>query len=135
MVDSVLLYLFLDGGLFFARSNNRSLGALGNTLKIYCRGSRQNINLEKNQFGHHYSDQVKECVKTNLEVQSKMLNDLYLGMPTSVGHSPPLPSSFSMIRFGMSLICPIECYPGPTKVHLVAQVDFGCSLITHSNER
>jgi hypothetical protein len=31
---------------------------------------------------------VKEEVKTSLEVQSEVLNDFYLGMPTSVGRSP-----------------------------------------------
>jgi hypothetical protein len=64
--------------------------ALKNTLKVYSDGSGQKINLEKSSvfFGHQCRDQVKQEVKTNLEVQSEALSDFYLGMPTLVGRSP-----------------------------------------------
>jgi hypothetical protein len=64
--------------------------ALKDTLKVYCEGSGQKINLEKSSvfFGRHCMDQVKTRVKDRLEVQSETLNDFYLGMPTSVGRSP-----------------------------------------------
>jgi hypothetical protein len=64
--------------------------SLKNTLKVYCDGSGQKINLEKSSifFGRHCSDQVKNHVKAKMEVQSEVLNDFYVGMPTSIGRSP-----------------------------------------------
>jgi hypothetical protein len=63
--------------------------ALTDMLKAYCEGSGQRINLDKSSiyFGAHCTDQVKVAVKNLLGVQSEALNDLYLGMPTYVGHS------------------------------------------------
>jgi hypothetical protein len=64
--------------------------ALKDTLKTYCDGSGQNINLDKSSvfFGNHCSDVIKTRVKELLGVQSEILNDFYLGIPTSVGRSP-----------------------------------------------
>jgi hypothetical protein len=75
--------LFADYGIFFARSDTRSVIALTDTLKIYCEGSRHKINLDKSLifFDNHYTDEVKLAVK-------KVLQDLYLGMPTSISRSP-----------------------------------------------
>jgi hypothetical protein len=88
--------LFADDSIFFARSDDRSVDALKNTLKVYCEGSGQKNNLEKSSvfFGDHCPDQVKQKVKTSLEVQSEVLNDFYLGMPTSVGRSPTATFNF-----------------------------------------
>jgi hypothetical protein len=82
--------LFVDDSIFFARSDNQSVDALKNTLRVYCDGSGQKINLDKSSifFGRHCPDQVKVRVKGKLEVQREELNDFYLGKPTSVGRSP-----------------------------------------------
>jgi hypothetical protein len=63
--------------------------ALKDTLKVYCEGSGQKINLEKSSvfFGNHCEEKVKNDVKGRLGVQSEVLNDFYLGMPTSVKRS------------------------------------------------
>jgi hypothetical protein len=88
--------LFADDSIFFARSDDKSVTALKGTLKDYCDASGQKINLEKSSvfFGQHCPDQVKENVKNALEVQSEVLNDFYLGMPTSVGRSPAATFAF-----------------------------------------
>jgi hypothetical protein len=82
--------LFADDSIFFARSDDRSVDALNETLKTYCDGSGQKINLDKSSvfFGDHCADLIKNRVKSSLGVQSEILNDKYLGMPTSVGRSP-----------------------------------------------
>jgi hypothetical protein len=80
----------------FTSIPNRHLGffvgynSIYATLKVYCDGSGQDINLEKSSvfFGQSCADQVKERVKEELGVQSEVLNDIYLGMPTMVGRSP-----------------------------------------------
>jgi hypothetical protein len=48
------------------------------------------VNLDKSSvfFGPRCDDQGKNDVKMRLEVHSEVLNDFYLGMPTSVGSSP-----------------------------------------------
>jgi hypothetical protein len=70
--------------------------ALKETLKTYCEGSGQKINLDKSSvfFGNHCSDLIKGRVKDSLGVQSEILNDFYLGMPTSVGRSPTATFNF-----------------------------------------
>lgn len=88
--------LFADDNIFFAKSDNRSVDALKNTLNVYCQGSGQKINLDKSSvfLGPHCPDLVKDRVKTKLEVQSEELNDFYLGTPTSVGRSPTATFNF-----------------------------------------
>jgi hypothetical protein len=63
---------------------------LEETLKTYCDGSGQKINLDKLSvfFGNHSSKLIKNRVKNSLGVHSEILDDRYLGMPTSVGRSP-----------------------------------------------
>jgi hypothetical protein len=39
--------LFADDNIFFARSDDKSVMALKNTLRVYCEGSGQKINLDK----------------------------------------------------------------------------------------
>jgi hypothetical protein len=48
--------LFADDSIFFARSDQTSVQALQNTLKTFCDGSGQKINLDKSTifFGNHY---------------------------------------------------------------------------------
>jgi hypothetical protein len=74
--------------------------ALKNTLKVFCNGSGQKINLEKSSvfFGPLCDDQVKNDVKRRLEVQSDVLNDFYLGFPTHVGCSPTATFNFLLER-------------------------------------
>jgi hypothetical protein len=57
--------LFADDNIFFARSDDKSVKALKDTLKDYYDSSRQKINLEKSSvfFGQHCHDRVKENVK------------------------------------------------------------------------
>jgi hypothetical protein len=64
--------------------------SLKTILKTYCDESGQKINLDKSSvfFGNHCNDDIKARVKDSLGVQSEILNDFYLGMPTSVGRSP-----------------------------------------------
>jgi hypothetical protein len=82
--------LFADDIIFFARSDSRSVESLKDTLKTYYEGSGQKINLDKSSvfFGNHCNEVIKNRVKNTLEVDSEILNDKYLGMPTSVGRSP-----------------------------------------------
>jgi hypothetical protein len=89
--------LFADDSILFARSDSRSVDALKDTLKVYCEGSGQKINLEKSSvfFGNHCEEKVKNDVKGRLGVQSEVLNDFYLGMPTSVKRS--LTATFSFL--------------------------------------
>jgi hypothetical protein len=70
--------------------------ALTNTLRIYCEGSGQKINLDKSSvfFGNHCIDEVKVAVKNQLDVLSEVLQDLYLGMPTSISRSPTTTFNF-----------------------------------------
>jgi hypothetical protein len=71
--------------------------ALKDTLKTYYDGSGKKNNLEKSSafFGNHCcNDQIKGRVKDSLNVQSEILNDFYLGMPTSVGRSPTATFNF-----------------------------------------
>jgi hypothetical protein len=88
--------LFADDSIFFARSDSRSVESLKNTLKTFCDGSGQKINLDKSSvfFGNHCQDHIKERVENTLGVQSEILNDFYLGMPTSVGRSPTVTFNF-----------------------------------------
>jgi hypothetical protein len=69
---------------------SRSVEALKQTLKKYCDGSWQKINLDKSSifFGNRCVDSTKESVKNCLDVHNEILNDFYLGMPTSIGSSP-----------------------------------------------
>jgi hypothetical protein len=82
--------LFADDIIFFARSDNRSVETLKDTLKT-C----QKVNLDKSSvfFGNHCDDAIKNRVKNSLGVQSEILNDKYLGMPTS-GRSPTATFNF-----------------------------------------
>jgi hypothetical protein len=70
--------------------------ALKITLKTYCDGSNQKINLDKSSvfFGNYCSDQVKGRVKDCLAVHSEILNNFYLGMPTSIDKSPTATFNF-----------------------------------------
>ena len=70
--------------------------SLKETLKLYCDGSGQKINLDKSSvfFGSHCDVLIKNRVKNSLGVQSEILNDKYLGMPTSVGRSPKVTFNF-----------------------------------------
>jgi hypothetical protein len=88
--------LFADDNIFFARSDSRSVEALKETLKLYCDGPGQKNNLDKSSvfFGNHCDDLIKNRVKRSLGVQSEILNDKYLGMPTSVGRSPKATFNF-----------------------------------------
>jgi hypothetical protein len=72
MVDSAPL--FADGGIFFARSDDRSVQALKDTLKTSCDGSGQKANLDKSSvfFGNHYNEMIKNKVKGSLGVQSEI---------------------------------------------------------------
>jgi hypothetical protein len=70
--------------------------ALKDTLKTYCEGSGQKVNLDKSSvfFGNRCADVIKDTVKVSLGVQSEILSDFYLGMPTSVGRSPTATFNF-----------------------------------------
>jgi hypothetical protein len=92
--------LFADDSIFFARSDDRSVTALNDTLQLYCDGSGQKINHDKSSvfFGPHCEGGVKQSVKDRLGVQSEVLQDTYLGMPTDIGRSPTLAFNFLQDR-------------------------------------
>jgi hypothetical protein len=71
-----------DDSIFFARSNDRSVKALNDTLQLYCDGSGQRVNKEKSLifFGPHCDSAIKVAEKERLGVQSEVLHDTYLGM-------------------------------------------------------
>jgi hypothetical protein len=81
--------LFADDSILFARSGVRSVDTLQRTLKTYCEGSSQKINLDKSSlfFGARCPTAVKDRVMQKLEVQSEALQETYLGVPTEVGRS------------------------------------------------
>jgi hypothetical protein len=83
--------LFADDSIFFARSDDRSVKALDDTLQLYCDGSGQRINKYKSSifFGPHCDNGIKASIKTQLGVHSEVLHqDTYLGMPTMIGRAP-----------------------------------------------
>jgi hypothetical protein len=88
--------LFADDSIFFARSDERSVTALKDTLQLYCNGSGQKINHDKSSifFGHHCDVGVKQFVKNLLGVQDEVLQDIYLGMPTDIGRSTTVAFNF-----------------------------------------
>jgi hypothetical protein len=92
--------LFADDSIFFARIDRKSVMALSDTLQVYCEGLGQKINLDKSSvfFGNHCTDQVKDEVKNMLGVVSEVMNDLYLGIPTSVRQSPTATFKFILER-------------------------------------
>jgi hypothetical protein len=74
--------------------------ALKIALQVYYEGYGRKINLEKSSvlFGHHCPNQVEECVKMKLGVQSEVLNDFYFGIPSSVGRSPTTTFNFLIYK-------------------------------------
>jgi hypothetical protein len=64
---------------------------------MYCEALGQKINLQKSSvfFGKKCPDNVKELVKTKLEVDNEILHDTYLGMPTEIARS--VSSSFKFL--------------------------------------
>jgi hypothetical protein len=87
---SISHLLFADDSIFFARTDERSVGALQRTLETYCEGSGRKINLDKPSvfFRSHCPEVVKNLVKQKLNIYSEALQETYLGMPTDVGRSP-----------------------------------------------
>jgi hypothetical protein len=86
--------LFADDSIFI--SDDRSVSALNDTLNLYCEGSGKKINRETSSifYGSHYDVGVKNEVKVKLGVQSEILEDTYLGMPTTISRSPTASFSF-----------------------------------------
>lgn len=82
--------IFADDSIFFARADRKNLQTLNEVLNIYSEGSGQRINFQKSAvyFGDHCPEQVKQTIKTILNVQSEGLQSNYLGMPSGVGPSP-----------------------------------------------
>jgi hypothetical protein len=82
--------LFTDDSIFFAIGESKNLQTLNEVLNIYSEGSGQRINFQKSAvyFGDHCLEQVKQRVKTILNVQNEGLQSNYLGMPSGVGRSP-----------------------------------------------
>jgi hypothetical protein len=88
--------LFADDSIFFIRGDVKNLHALKEVLHIYSEGSGQRINFQKSSvfFGDHCLEQVKERVKTHLNVHTEALQAHYLGIPSWVGKSPSKIFSF-----------------------------------------
>ena len=89
--------LFADDSIFFTRGDAKNLQALNEVLQVYSEGSGQRINRQKSSvsFGAHCPEQIKERVKTHLNIQNEALQSNYLGMPSWVGRS--LSNSFNFL--------------------------------------
>ncbi|GJN23549.1 hypothetical protein PR202_gb11209 [Eleusine coracana subsp. coracana] len=76
-----------------AYCSSRQIGGvrklLRNVLRDYCNASGQQINLEKSSihFAKGCNANVREEIKSILDICSEVLSEKYLGMPTDVGKS------------------------------------------------
>jgi hypothetical protein len=97
---SISHLLFADDSIFIAKSDQRSVLALQDTLQLFCAGSGQKINLDKSTifFGNHCEELIKETVMNLLGVHNEALQDTYLGMPTDVGKAPVAAFRFLLDR-------------------------------------
>ena len=89
--------LFADDSIFFTRGDAKNIQALNEVLQVYSEGSGQRINRRKSLvfFGVHCPEQIKQRVKTHLNIQNEALQSNYLGMPSWVGRS--LSNSFNFL--------------------------------------
>jgi hypothetical protein len=67
----------------------KSVRALKSTLTLYCEASGQKINLQKSSvfFGTRCKANVRQEVKGILGVDTEILQDTYLGMPTEISRA------------------------------------------------
>jgi len=82
--------LFADDSIFFIRGDMKNLQALNEVLHLYSEGTGQQINFQKSSlfFGDKCPEQVKDRVKSYINVRNVVVQANYLGMPSWVGRSP-----------------------------------------------
>lgn len=78
--------LFADDSIFFASSDLSSVRTLKSTLQLYCEAWGQKINLNKSSisFGPSCPAALRQTVKGILGVDTEILQDTYLRMPTEI---------------------------------------------------
>jgi hypothetical protein len=81
--------LFADDSLLFFTATRESAQEIKDVLQLYCRASRQQINLDKSSiyFAKGCRQDVRYDIKEILNVQKESLNEKYLGMSSDVGSS------------------------------------------------
>lgn len=79
--------LFADDSFVFLEASQRGASRLLAILEKYSRGSGQLVNREKSAifFSKNCTDEMKEVVRNELNIQKESLAEKYLGFPTNVG--------------------------------------------------
>jgi hypothetical protein len=79
--------LFADDSMLLFKVDAGSAETIQLLLDKYCLASGQRINRDKSSifFSKRCPADIKESVKTALDVHSETLNEKYLGMPSNVG--------------------------------------------------
>ncbi|XP_039791741.1 uncharacterized protein LOC120657488 isoform X2 [Panicum virgatum] len=82
--------LFVDDSIFFIRGDMKNLQALNEVLHLYSEGTGQRINFQKSSlfFGDKCPEQVKDRIKSYINVRNVVVQANYLDMPSWVGRSP-----------------------------------------------
>jgi hypothetical protein len=90
--------LFVDDSLLLFRAIRDNLETVKNALDLYCRASRQHVNLEKSliQFAKGCNNATLSEIKGVLQVFYEALSERYLGMSINVGSS--VTSAFSYLK-------------------------------------
>ena len=78
---------FVDDCFVFSEASQRGASHLREILEIYSRRSGQLVNQEKSAifFSNNCTDEMKEVVRNELNIQKESLAEKYLGLPTNVG--------------------------------------------------
>ena len=78
---------FADDCFVFSEASQRGASRLREILEICSRGSGQLVNREKSAifFSNNCTDEMKEVVRNELNIQKESLAEKYLGLPTNVG--------------------------------------------------
>jgi hypothetical protein len=79
--------LFADDSLLFFRANRENALVIKEVLNTYCRASGQQINMDKSfiHFAKGVRQNIRDDIKSLLEVHNEALSEKYLGMPSDVG--------------------------------------------------
>jgi hypothetical protein len=79
--------LFADDSLLFFRADRESAEEIKDVLRVYCRASGQQVNMDKSSihFAKGCNQTIRNQIKDIMEVHNEALSEKYLGMPSDVG--------------------------------------------------